>query len=369
MRTILFILRKEFKQIFRNKGMLPIIFVMPFVQLFLLSYAATYEIKNINFYVVDKDKSDIAGQLVNKISGSKYFTLINVNADDNAANESLISNESDLVLNIPKDFEKSLVNKNNPEVQVIINAIDGSKAGIISSYILTIINDFNSDIAVNNGLLQQKSPMNITFSDWYNPKLNYKTFMVPGILVILISVVGMFLTAMNVAKEKEIGTIEQLNVTPIKKYQFIMGKLIPFWVIALCELSFGLTFAYFVFSLPIVGSIFTLFIAASLYLVVMLSLGLFISTISETQQQAMFIAWFILMVFLFLSGLFNAIENMPMWAQYLTKLVPISYFMTMIRNILLKGSNLIDLKDEVIALSIYAFFILSFALWKYKKVS
>ena len=197
--------------------------------------------------------------------------------------------------------------------------------------------------------------------------MDYKTFMVPGILALLVTMIGGFLSSMNIVKEKEIGTIEQINVTPIQKYHFIIGKLLPFWVLALGELAIGLLAGKLLYDIPMVGNLFLLFGFSGLYLFVVLGLGLFISTITETQQQAMFISWFFMVIFIFLSGMFTAIENMPGWAQQLTYFNPVRYFMEVIRMVMLKGSDLGNISTQIWILVGYALAINGLAVWNYRK--
>jgi ABC-2 type transport system permease protein len=193
--------------------------------------------------------------------------------------------------------------------------------------------------------------------------------MVPGILIVLVTMIGAFLSAMNVVREKEIGTIEQLNVTPIRKYQFIIGKLLPFLVIALFELAFGLVIARVLFDIPMLGSLPLIFALATVYMLVVLGIGLLISTFTDTQQQAMFLAWFFMVVFILMSGLFTPIESMPPWAQELTRLNPVAYFIKIMRRVLLKGAGYESVVNEFVALVLYAIIVLSLAVRQYRKVS
>jgi len=202
---------------------------------------------------------------------------------------------------------------------------------------------------------------------WYNPRLDYQTYMVPGILVILVTIVGMFLTGMNIVREKEIGTIEQINVTPIRKYHFIVGKLLPFWIIGLLEFAFGLFLGKILFDIPFAGSLWLVFFAAALYLPVVLGVGLFISTITNTQQQAMFISFFFIIVFILMIVLFTPIVSMPDWAQIIVKLNPVAYFMDIMRMVLLKGSGFREISDKLLSLFGYGMVYLSLAVFRYRK--
>ncbi len=373
MRTIRIILKKEFKQIFRNKVMLPIIFVMPIAQLLILVHAATFEMKNIRLAVVDGDRSSTSRDLIRKFEGSPFYEVKGIVPSVKHGEKMLVDDEAHAILRIPPDFEQLLINEGNAQLQLILNAIDGQAAGLTQAYTQNIILDFNQSVIVDWQKLITK-PVQITriettYQFWYNPELNYSTFMVPGILVLLVTIIGMFLSGMNLVREKEIGTIEQLNVTPIKKYQFIIGKLVPFWIIALFELAFGLTIGLLLFEIPVLGSVFLLFFAAGIYLLVILGIGLLISTMVDTQQQSMFISWFLAMVFILMSGLFTSIESMPMWAQWLTKINPIAYFIKITRMILLKGSGFTDIQLDLLKLFVFSFLIISLAVFRYKKTA
>lgn len=369
MRTILFILQKEFTQIFRNKSMMPIMFVMPIVQLLVLSFAATFEMKNIKIHIVDMDKTPQSRAMISKFKGSKFYTIINYSDAYKIAENDLKTNKADVILQIPQYFERDLTKEDKASVQLTINAINGSAAGLINAYTFSIIKDFNRNILMDTYGQKLEMPIQTNSSFWYNPQLDYKTYMVPGILVLLVTIIGLFLSAMNVVREKEIGTIEQINVTPIHKYQFIAGKLIPFWIIAMFELAFGLLIAKLIFSLPILGSVFVVFTVAGIYILAILGLGLLISTITNTQQQAMFIAWFFMVIFLLMSGLFTPIDSMPDWAQKLNIINPIAYFIKVMRMVLLKGAGFKDVLNQIFALCIYAIVALTLAVRMYKKKS
>ncbi len=371
MRIILFILKKEFRQIFRNKTLLPMIVMLPIVQLIILVNAATLEMKMIKIGIADNDFSVSSRELSGKFQASNFYKIVE-NSQNIKTHEKLLNEDKiDVILYIPHGFEKKLIKENKSDLQLQVNAINIMTAGLINSYSSMIIAQFNSDFISQHSSIPSnkiKPNVKITNSFWYNPLLNYNIYMVPGILVILVTIIGMFLTALNIVREKEIGTIEQINVTPIKKYQFILGKLIPFWIIAMFELGLGLTIGKIIFDVPIVGSLFTLFSFAGVYLLVVLGLGLFISAISKTQQQVMFLAFFFMIVAVLMSGIFTPVESMPDWAAKANTLNPLAYFMRVIRMILLKGSGFVDILPELIKLSVFAVIINLLAVWKYKKV-
>jgi ABC-2 type transport system permease protein len=373
MRTILYIIQKEFIQVFRNKAMLPIIFVIPIVQLIILVNAATMEIKHIRLAVVDKDLSQTSRKYISKFNGSPFYVIDQYTFSMDEAENELKKGNIDAIIQIPSGFERKLVRESQSKIQVIVNAINGVVAGITNAYIQNMTIGYNIEvvtaIAGKPTIMNPPADININYSYWYNPQLNYKNFMVPAVLVILVTLIGMFLSGLNLVREKELGTIEQINVTPIRKYQFIAGKLIPFWVLALTELAFGLFVGKVLFNIPILGSIWLLFGVAAIYLVVVLSIGLLISTMTNTQQQAMFVMFFVMLVCIMMSGIFTATETMPGWAQRIDYLNPIYYFMRTVRMILLKGSGFKDIINEIICLMVFAFAMLRMAIWRYKKTA
>lgn len=373
MRTILFIIQKEFTQIFRNRTMLPIIFILPIVQLIILVNAATMEIKNCKMVVVDHDLSTTSGQLIAKFEASPFFIVTRHSSSLKDAERGIKENKETVIFHFPGGFERKLVRENKAEMQILINAIDGMTAGVTQAYIANILGDYNKEIVVKwmgkqTGVGVGKR-IQIIPSYWYNPQLNYKIFMVPAVLVLLVTIIGMFLTALNLVREKEMGTIEQINVTPIKKYQFIIGKLVPFWCIAFIELIIGLIIGLLLFKIPIVGSVPLLLLVCTIYLIMVLGMGLFLSTLVDTQQQAMFISFFFMIVFVMMSGIFTSVESMPDWAQVVNKINPIAYFMKLIRMILLKGSQFKHIVRELTIMLGYGIAILMLAVWRYRKVA
>jgi ABC-2 type transport system permease protein len=371
MRTLRFLLQKEFIQIFRDPAILRLIFFMPIVQLVVLPFAADYEVKNINLSVLDQDHSPYSARMIDKMTASGYFKLVDYAPSYKAAMASIEKDMADLVLVIPSQFEKQLVRENVATVQIAINAVNGVKGGLAGAYAANILRDFNTDIRLDWLPMPKTNPamasLEILPQYWFNPNMNYKIFMVPGILVFLVTMVGMFMCALNIVREKEIGTIEQLNVTPIAKWEFLLGKLIPFWILGLVVLGFGMVIARVVFDVVPTGSIALIFAYAGVYLLAFLGMGLLIATFVDTQQQAMFIAFFFMMIFVLLGGLYTNIDSMPPWAKMVTKFNPAAYFIEVIRMIILKGSTFSDIKNQFWAMCGFAVFFNVFAIWNYRK--
>jgi len=372
MRTLKFLLQKEFRQIFRDKAILRVIFVVPVLQLLLLPWAADYEVRNVKLAIVDHDHSDYARRLISKVAASGYFQLDQYTDSYNKAFQEIEKDKADIIVEIPADFEKNLIKKNEATLLFSVNAINGVKAILGSSYLQSIVRDFNTEVRNEWIQMPRFSPeinIDVRPSNWYNPLMNYKFFMVPGILVMLVTIVGSFLTSLNIVKEKEIGTIEQINVTPVKKYHFILGKLIPFWILGMLILTIGMFISWVLYGIVPVGSLFTIYVFAGVYLLAVLGFGLLVSTYSASQQQAMLVAFFLFMIFILLGGLYTPIESMPVWAQWFTRFNPVTYFIEVMRLVILKGSDLQDISYQLFIVLLFAVVLNTWAILNYRKTS
>ncbi len=369
MKTLLILLRKEFRQIFRDPAILRIIFLLPTVQFLVLPLAANFEFKNINLVLVDHDHSSVSRQLINNISGSGYFRLVANCGNFNEGYRYIETDEADLLLEIPPAFEKNLVRENSEKLFIAVNAINGIKANLGGSYLSAIVSDFNRDISrqFSNPSGSGDEGIYVTVSPWFNPLGNYKLFIVPGILALLVTIVGGLLTALNIVREKEIGTIEQINVTPINKVIFILGKLIPFWILANIVFTIGLLLGYFVYNITPQGSLFVLYSFVFVYLLAVLGLGMLVSTFCHTQQQAMFFMFFFTMIFILLGGLFTPIDSMPEWAQKVTLFNPVAHMIQVMRMVILKGSGFHDILPQLGAIGTMAVVLNGLAVWNYRK--
>lgn len=337
-----------------------------------LPWAADYEVKNIKLAVTDQDHSEYSRQLINKITASGYFILTDYTASYSGALQQIEKDEADVVLQIPAKFEKDLVKQNEASLFLAINAINGVKANLGGAYLRTIIQDYNRQVRTEWIQFPRFSPetqIEVTSSNWFNPLMNYKYFMVPGILVILLTLVGTNLASVNIVREKEIGTIEQINVTPIKKYHFILGKLIPFWILGLAVLTIGLLISRLAYGIIPAGSFLTIYVFAALYLFAVLGLGLLLSTYSVNQQQAMLLSFFLMMIFILLGGLYTSIDSMPEWAKWITRFNPVSYFIDVMRMVILKGSGLADIKHHLLVMTGFAVVFNGWAVLSYRKRS
>ena len=370
MRILLVILRKEFQQIRRNPAILRIIFMMPAVQLLILPLAADYEVKNVNLAVVDQDHSSYSQLLLTKLSASNYFIIKDVATGYNDAMTSIEKDEADIILTIPPHFERDLIRESDAKISLAVNAVNGAKGNIGASYAVNIINDYNNEIRSELVTLPKLNPVpivEVTYSNWYNPGMSYTLFMVPGILVILLTMVGSFLASLNIVHEKEVGTIEQINVSPIKKHQFILGKLIPFWIIGFVVLTIGLLISRFVYGIIPEGNLGLIYLFSAVYLLALLGIGLLVSTIAESQQQAMFISFFLMMIFILMGGLYTSIDSMPQWAQVITWFNPVKYFIEVMRMIVMKDSSLADISKNLMIIGGMAVFFNTWAVLRYRK--
>lgn len=372
MRVLRFILKKEFRLIFRDKTILAMMLVMPTVQLIILPLAMNFDVKNVNVAVVDHDHSTYSQQLINKIGASGYFRIVAATASYGEALQYIETEKADVVLEVPPGFERNLVREGVQKVGVSIDAINGTKAALGGSYLMTVIADFNQNIRINesgNNALQNNSNIGITYSNWYNPLAEYRFYIVPAVMVLMLTLIAGFLTALNIVREKERGTIEQINVTPIKKWQFILGKMIPFWVVGIVLFTLALTVARIVYGIWPVGSFALLYLFAAVYLVAMLGFGLLVSTYTNSQLQAMFVAFFFVMIFVLMSGLFTAVDSMPVWARTIAFFTPLTHFVKVVRMIILKGSGFADVQAEFLYLVIFAVVLNGWAILNYRKTS
>lgn len=372
MNKMRYILRKEFKQIFRDPAILRLIFIMPAIQLLILPFAADYEIKNINIAVVDHDHSSYTKRLVQKIEFSDYFNLTHYSDSYHELLPQVAVENADLILEIPANFEKTLVRESEAQIFMAVNAVNGPKGSLGAAYVQQIIRAFNQEVRTEWMQWPRFNPrpqIKVTSSQWYNPTSNYQVFMVPGILAVLLTMVGGFLSALNIVREKEIGTIEQLNVSPIKKHQFIIGKLIPFWLLGFVVLTIGLIISYVIHGIAPQQNIGALYVFSAIYLFAILGFGLLISNFTHTQQQALMIAFFFMLIFILMSGLYTPVESMPYWAKMIAWLNPVTYMVDVCRMVMLKGSVLSDMTFHLVAIGLTGILLNALAIWTYAKRS
>lgn len=367
-----FLIEKEFKQIRRNSFLPKLIFAMPVMMMLVLPWAVNQEVKDVKLSVVDHDHSTYSERLTYKIISSGYFKLTDVSPTGEIAMNSIESGKADIILEIQDGFEKDLVREGVAKVMISVNSVNGTKAGLGSSYLSSIINDYAGEL--REGHIQyanQSSIPKFTVNTQYkfNPRLDYKVFMIPALMVMLLTMLTGFLPALNIVGEKEAGTIEQMNVTPVKKLMFVLAKLIPYWIIGVIVVIICMGLGALVYGLYPAGSLLTIFLFATIYILVVSGMGLVISNYSDTMQQAMFVMFFFIMILLLMSGLFTPVSSMPEWAQKITILNPLKYFIEVMRLVYLKGSAFHEMIPQFFALCGFAFVLNTWAIISYRKSS
>lgn len=365
-----FLIEKEFKQILRNSFVTKIIIALPIMMMLVFPWAANQEVKGIKLSIVDNDHSTYSNKLIHKVISSGYFKLTDVSNDNNNALHSIESGDADIIIEIQDEFERNLNREGIAYVMISANAVNGTKAGLGSSYLANILNDYAVELRDEYGQtgVKQIIPTFNTIPQYkFNPQLDYKVFMVPALMVMLLTMLTGFLPALNIVGEKEAGTIEQMNVTPVGKLQFILAKLIPFWIIGFIVLTICMVLAALVYGIYPVGNLITIYTFATIYILVVSGLGLVISNYSDTMQEAMFVMYFFIMILLLMSGLFTPVESMPDWAKNITILNPLKYFIQVMRLVYLKGSGLGELAVQFFVLCLFALGLNTWAVLSYRK--
>ncbi len=351
-----YLIEKEFKAIMRNKFLPKLILVFPVMMMLLMPWAANLDIKDIKVAVVDNDRSQLSTGLVNKINSSTYFIVERYAKSYNDAKAMVQNGEVDIILEIPENYEKDQVREKNAKVNISVNAVNGTRGAMGGAYLSNIISEFFSGRNVSG----QTALINVATQTRYNPTMDYKKFMVPALMTMLLTLLCGFLPALNIVSEKEAGTIEQINVTPIPKFTFIFSKLIPYWIIGFIVLTIVILLAKIIYGVSPVGSLATFYLLASVFVLVVSGLGLVISNYSNTMQQAMFVMFFFMLIMIMMAGLFTPVDSMPEWAQLIAGINPMRYFIEIMRMLYLKGSGLSDLTRQITALALFA---AAFNLW------
>jgi ABC-2 type transport system permease protein len=372
MKTIIHIIRKEFLQIRRDKRMLALSILAPVIQLVLLGYAATTDIRDIPMLLVNQDKSSVSREFVNQFVNSGYFVIKETVDSPNEVDEFIDNGHVWLALIIPPDFSKNIESGKGTSVQLIADGSDANSANISIGYASQIIGRYSQAVILSSSMrMQMQTKPGRVIPEarvWFNPELKSRNFMIPGVLAMVLLIITMTLTSLAIVKERENGTFEQLIVTPIKPYQLILGKLLPFVIIGAIDVALVLIVARFWFVVPFRGSVLLIFGLSGLFVLTTLGLGLFVSTISKTQQQAMMTAqFFFFMPFIFFSGFTFPIENMPQIIQYLTYVIPLRYYIVIVRGIFLKGVGVAELWTQALALLIFGVAILTLSVMRFRK--
>lgn len=362
--TIKYLLEKEFRQIMRNTFIPKMIVMFPIIIMCVTPWVTNLEIKNIIVSVVDNDHSSISSRLIHRIEASDYFIFAGTERSYEDAMKKIDMCKTDVAVVIPENYERDITNGRLPRILVSANAVNGTKGSMGSAYIANIIND-NLKEAVHANTAVNKEKLT-TFS-LYNKGQDYKVFMIPALMAILIVMFCGFLPALNIVGEKENGTIEQINVTPISKSTFIIAKLIPYWIISMIVMTICFLLSWIVYGITHEGNILLLYMLAMLLALTFSGIGLVISNYSRVMQQAMFVMWFVMVCMILLSGLFTPVSSMPDWAICITTINPMKYFIDGMRTVFIKGGTFGNILPQTTALAVFAAAANTLAIYSYKK--
>jgi ABC-2 type transport system permease protein len=373
-RTIFFLVRKEFLQIFRDRTTVFQIFMIPVVQLLVLANAATFDVKRVALLVVDEDHSTVSAGLVQRLEAGRQFRVVRYTSTDAGVDQALLDRQVTAALHIPRRFEEDLVRRGRATVQLVLNAEEGATTGLVQSYAGSILSAYAKELdrtlptaRTGANAAARVAPLDLRTQRWFNPTRNYKYWMVPALMVSLTTIIGLLLTAQNITRENELGTLEQLNVTPMTKIQFIAAKLIPFWILSMVIFTIGLAIGKLVIRIPKRGNLLLVYLAAAVYLIVVLGMGLGISTVTRTQQQSMFVAFFFVLIFLLMSGLFTPVDSMPDWAQQVAEANPVKHFVSIMRAVLMRGAGIETVGRPILGLGVAGVAVLALAVMRYRK--
>lgn len=365
-----FLIEKEFKQILRNKIIPRMIVGYPIMAMLIFPWAISFDVKNLQLCIVDNSKDTYSQELIHKILASDYFKTGHYAKNYEDALVEVKSGRADIILDIPVNFERNLIREKQTQLFIAANAIDGTRGLIGSNYLREIIFDFSNKIRIANHpelLLAPPALLEVLPRFRYNPTLSYKVYMIPALMVMLITLISGILPALSIVGEKETGTIQQINVTPVRKSLFVLAKLLPFWIIGFVILTISVFISWWIYGIFPVGSFLTIYLTAFIFIIGISGLGIIVSNYSDTLQQAMFLIFFFILIIILLSGLFSHITTMPTWAQFIAKINPLTHFMKIMRMVYLKGSSLYDIWQPLSALIIFTFFSNVWAVLSYKK--
>ena len=378
-----YLLEKEFKQFFRDPGLPRMALMFPVLMMLVFPFAVSMEIRNINLAVVDSDRSEESSRLLERCTSSGYFRLVAFCGSPEEAMRLMDENKADAIITIASDFSEEIGNGSGFPVGIKVNTVNGTRGSIASQYlqncIMMYLQDRNSREAGSSVQSAASAPaaqsvsagpaIDVSEKYYFNTYLDYKLFMIPALIVIGITMITAFLPSLNIVSEKETGTIEQINVTPVGKSAFIICKMIPYWAIAFFVLTACLLIAWAVFGYVCRGNVLWLYLYTTLDIIVMAGLGLLISNYSSNAQQAMFVIWFFAVIFMLMSGIFTPIASMPGWAQAITYLNPMRYYADAMRSVFLKGSSPLDIWYDAAGLASIGAAMVCWAIASYRKSS
>ena len=357
MHTLFILLKKEFIQFRRNKFIPKMVVMFPVMAMLVISLVTTMDVKNVNVAVVDLDKSETSRRIISDMEASANLTLSLYAGMYEDALRAVEKGDADVILQIPAEYEKELVCGNPPAISLAANGVNATKSQLGAQYLLQAVMKTLKTLDVEQGIALPEEKVFV--QNRYNPTLDYPVYMIPALMIILIIMICGFLPALNLVSEKEAGTIEQINVSPVSRLTFTLSKLIPYWIIGLLVLTLAMVIAWVAYGLVPVGSIWIIYVVTLLFSFVMSGLGVSIANCSSTMQQSMYV----------MSGLMTPIDSMPQWAQYITYVIPPRYFIEIMRSVYLKGSMFSELWQDFSMLAVFAVFVCLAAMITYKKQS
>ena len=360
-----YLLRKEFIQFRRNTFLPRLVFVFPIAVMLIVPLIANMDVQGVDIALVDADHSAVSSRMLSHLDASPYFKVRSVTSDYNSAWRLMEEGRADIIVSIPEGFEHGMYSDDPKKIKVDANAVNSTKSGLGSQYVMLTIVSALSETAAEAGLTVSPDPINVRY--YYNETLDYRFYMIPAFMIILVLMVCCFIPALNMVLEKENGTIEQINVTPVSKLEFTLGKLIPYWLIGLLVLSEGILTAGFVYGLWPEGNILAIYLSALLFAFAMSGFAIIIANGSDTMQQSIFVLFFFVMLFMLMSGLLTPLGSMPQWARSITVVFPPRYFVEILRAVYLKGTTVAELGPDYLALAAFAIVFGLIAALTYKK--
>ncbi len=367
MRTFIVLLQKEFLQIRRNSFLPKLIIAFPIMVMLIMPLIMTMDVRNVNVAIVDLDHSTTSRRIASHIEASEYLTLKQTTAEYPLAMQGLEQGTIDVIVQIPRHFERDMTIATPERISISANAVNATKGGMGMQYAVQTIARTLAELRGERSAVRLSEL--VTVENRYNPTLNYRHYMIPALMIILFILICGFLPALSIVGEKESGSIEQINVTPVSRFTFTLSKLVPYWIIGLFVVTIAMLVARLVYGLVPVGSVGTIYLGAMLFILTISGFSLTIANFSDTMQQTMFVMFFFIMIFMLMSGLLTPVDSMPEWAQRFTLVLPPRYYVEILRSVYLKGTTIGELWVNFAALGGFAVVFNSLAALTYKKQS
>lgn len=363
--TLKILLKKEVALIRRNPIIPRLIVGMPILVMLIVPLVTTLDVKNVGVAVVDNDRTELSRRMVTDMDASEYLSVTGCYFSYNAAFRQIEEGKADVIVTIPQDYQKDLEGGGKPELNLKANGVNATKGTLGAQYVIrSMANTATSWLAEQGISLQLSEPASVNL---YNPTLDFRNYMIPALMVVLLIIICGFLPTLNLVSEKETGTIEAMNVTPVGRLEFVLSKLILYWVVGILVVTVGMLIGWLVYGLVPEGRVACIYLAAILFSLVMSGLGVFIANLSSTVLQSIFMTFAFIIVFQLMSGLFTPIASMPQWAQCITYAIPPRYFIEIMRSVYLKGATMADLWEQYAALSGFAILLCMVAALTYRK--